>query len=104
MVSFTSSFIISNFDSIQSSLTVLLHLSSLTWSATGRFFLTNFPVRVCPIFQILTSSEEGDEKAITAMGVLNTLETILTVMESNEEVHSQLEPVILQVQISTPAG
>jgi hypothetical protein len=31
------------------------------------------------------------------MGVLNTLETILTVMENNEEVHSQLEPVILQV-------
>jgi hypothetical protein len=63
----------------------------------GYFLLTYFPLRVCPIFQILTSSDDGDEKAITAMGVLNTLETILTVMENNEEVHSQLEPVILQV-------
>ena len=52
---------------------------------------------VCPVFQLLESSEEGDEKAITAMGLLNTLETILTVMEDKEEVHAQLEPVILQV-------
>ena len=47
----------------------------------------------------MTSSDEGDEKAITAMGVLNTLETILTVMEEKEEVHAQLEPIILQVDI-----
>ena len=52
---------------------------------------------MCPIFQILESSEEGDEKAITAMGLLNTMETILTVMEDKEDVHAQLEPVILQV-------
>jgi hypothetical protein len=33
------------------------------------------------------------------MGLLNTLETILTVMEDKEEVHAQLEPIILQVTI-----
>ncbi len=31
------------------------------------------------------------------MGLLNTMETILTVMEDKEDVHAQLEPVILQV-------
>ena len=33
------------------------------------------------------------------MGLLNTLETILTVMEDKEEVHAQLEPIILQVTV-----
>ena len=45
--------------------------------------------------QVLEGSE-NDEKAITAMGLLNTMETILTVMEDNEELHAQLEPVVLQ--------
>ena len=39
--------------------------------------------------QVLEGSE-NDEKAITAMGLLNTMETILTVMEDNEELHAQL--------------
>jgi hypothetical protein len=75
----------------------------INWPDERRFiintFSTFFLLRVCPIFQILTSSEDGDEKAITAMGLLNTLETILTVMEDKEEVHAQLEPIILQVTI-----
>jgi hypothetical protein len=33
------------------------------------------------------------------MGVLNTLETILSVMDEKEEVRSRLEPVILEVKI-----
>jgi len=45
--------------------------------------------------QVLEGSE-NDEKAITAMGLLNTMETILTVMEDHEELHAQLEPVVLQ--------
>ena len=36
------------------------------------------------------SGSENDEKAITAMGLLNTMETILTVMEDHEELHAQL--------------
>ena len=30
------------------------------------------------------------------MGLLNTMETILTVMEDKEELHAQLEPVVLE--------
>ena len=43
-----------------------------------------------------STSDQGDEKAITAMGLLNTMETILTVMEDKEEVHAELEPIVLQ--------
>jgi len=46
--------------------------------------------------QVLESADSGDEKAITAMGLLNTMETILAVMEDRPEVHQALEPVILQ--------
>ena len=46
--------------------------------------------------QVLESADAGDEKAITAMGLLNTMETILAVMEERPEVHAALEPVILQ--------
>jgi len=45
--------------------------------------------------QVLEGSD-NDEKAITAMGLLNTMETILTVMEDNAELHAQLEPIVLQ--------
>jgi hypothetical protein len=40
-------------------------------------------------------SIDNDEKAITAMGLLNTMETILTVMEDHA-VHAKLEPIVLQ--------
>merc|ERR1719187_1501954 len=46
--------------------------------------------------QALETADAGDEKAITAMGLLNTMETILAVMEERTEVHAALEPVILQ--------
>ena len=45
---------------------------------------------------IEVDTEAGDKKAITAMVLLNTMETILAVMEERSEVHSALEPVILQ--------
>ncbi|XP_035455973.1 importin-7 isoform X2 [Spodoptera frugiperda] len=38
-----------------------------------------------------------DEKAITAMGLLNTMETVLTVMEDNPEIMAQLEKTVLRV-------
>ena len=50
-------------------------------------------------FKVLESADAGDEKAITAMGLLNTMETILAVMEEKPEVHQALEPVILQVEL-----
>ncbi|KAK9876762.1 hypothetical protein WA026_015003 [Henosepilachna vigintioctopunctata] len=47
--------------------------------------------------QVLDSDEGSDEKAITAMGLLNTIETLLTVMEEKPEIVNLLEPTVLQV-------
>jgi len=46
-------------------------------------------------FAQVLEKDDNDEKAITAMGLLNTMETILTVMEDHA-VHARLEPVVLQ--------
>lgn len=46
---------------------------------------------------MLETDEGSDEKAITAMGLLNTIETVLTVMEEQPQIMSQLEPIVLQV-------
>ncbi|XP_013398069.1 importin-7 [Lingula anatina] len=43
------------------------------------------------------SDEGSDEKAIAAMGILNTLETILNVMEEQKEILNQLEGIVLNV-------
>ena len=42
------------------------------------------------------TNEESDERAITAMGLLNTIETLVAVMEESPDVLAQLEPVALQ--------
>ncbi|XP_050295459.1 importin-7 [Anthonomus grandis grandis] len=47
--------------------------------------------------QVLDTDEGSDEKAITAMGLLNTVETLLTVMDEQPEVMRMLEPTVLQV-------
>lgn len=47
--------------------------------------------------QVLDTDEGSDEKAITAMGLLNTIETLLNVMEERPEVLRRLEPTVLQV-------
>ncbi|XP_026473406.1 importin-7 [Ctenocephalides felis] len=47
--------------------------------------------------QVIESEENSDEKAITAMGLLNTIETLLSVMEDNEEIIANLQPTVLQV-------
>lgn len=39
----------------------------------------------------------ADEKALTAMGLLNTMETVLNVMEDNPEIMAQLEKTVLRV-------
>ncbi|XP_049819869.1 importin-7 isoform X2 [Aethina tumida] len=46
---------------------------------------------------VLDTDEGSDEKAITAMGLLNTIETVLTVMDEQPEVIRVLEPIVLQV-------
>lgn len=47
--------------------------------------------------QVLETDEGSDEKAITAMGILNTIETLLTVMKDQPQIMAQLEPTVLQV-------
>jgi hypothetical protein len=37
--------------------------------------------------QVISSDSESDDKAISAMGILNTLDTIVTVMENEKEVN-----------------
>lgn len=46
---------------------------------------------------VLEAEDGGDEKAITAMGLLNTIETLLTVMEEHPEVMSSLHPIVINV-------
>ncbi|XP_066249929.1 importin-7 isoform X2 [Euwallacea similis] len=47
--------------------------------------------------QVLDMEEGSDEKAVTAMGLINTIETLLTVMDEQPEVTRLLEPTVLQV-------
>ncbi|XP_067646959.1 importin-7 [Eurosta solidaginis] len=47
--------------------------------------------------QVLESEENSDEKAITAMGLLNTIETLLTVMEDHPDVLLNLHPIVINV-------
>lgn len=46
---------------------------------------------------MLETDEGSDEKAITAMGLLNTIETLLSVMEEQPEIMGQLQPIVLGV-------
>ena len=54
--------------------------------------------------QILDSGDGGDEKAITAMGILNTIETILSVMGEKPEVRGQLEQAVLRAIVLVLTG
>jgi len=54
--------------------------------------------------KILDSGDGGDEKAITAMGILNTIETILSVMGEKPEVRGQLEQAVLRAIVLVLTG
>lgn len=47
--------------------------------------------------QVLESEDNSDEKAITAMGLLNTVETLLSVMEEHQEIVARLHPIVIQI-------
>uniref|UniRef100_A0A2M3Z362 Putative nuclear transport receptor ranbp7/ranbp8 importin beta superfamily n=1 Tax=Anopheles braziliensis TaxID=58242 RepID=A0A2M3Z362_9DIPT len=47
--------------------------------------------------QVLETDENSDEKAITAMGLLSTMETLLAVMDEHPVVLASLHPIVLQV-------
>lgn len=46
---------------------------------------------------VLETEDGSDEKAITAMGLLNTIETLLTVMEEYPQIMSLLHPIVVRV-------
>ncbi|CAH0383093.1 unnamed protein product [Bemisia tabaci] len=52
---------------------------------------------VTTLLQVINSEEGSDEKSIMIMGLLNTLENLLNVMENNQLIMSQLEPIVIQV-------
>ena len=43
------------------------------------------------------SGDDSDDKVIVAMGILNTIESILTVVGESREIMAQVEPLILQL-------
>uniref|UniRef100_S4PBC1 Importin-7 n=4 Tax=Pararge aegeria TaxID=116150 RepID=S4PBC1_9NEOP len=47
--------------------------------------------------KVIETDSGTDEKAITAMGLLNTMQTVLTAMEENPDIMSQLEKTVLRV-------
>ena len=46
---------------------------------------------------MVETDEGSDEKAITAMGLLNTIETLLSAMENQPQIMAQLQSIVLQV-------
>nr|XP_061796203.1 importin-7-like [Nerophis lumbriciformis] len=49
------------------------------------------------VIQTGPDEEGGDDKAVTAMGILNTIDTLLSVVEDHKEITEQLEGICLQV-------
>lgn len=51
--------------------------------------------------QVLETSDGSidDEYSITAMSLLNTMETILSVMEEEAQIIAQVRPIVLQVAV-----
>lgn len=47
--------------------------------------------------QLIESEEGNDDKAVTAMGLLNTIETLLSVFEEKPEIILHLQPIVMQV-------
>ncbi|XP_045465095.1 importin-7 [Harmonia axyridis] len=50
--------------------------------------------------QVVENDDVQDERAIAAMGILNTIETLLTVLEESPEVVKALEPTVLQIVVN----
>ena len=51
------------------------------------------------VFQVLErdDDENVEDRAMTAMGLLNTIESLVNVLEENKPIMQQLEPVILSI-------
>lgn len=47
--------------------------------------------------QLLQEEDGAEDKAVTAMGLLNTIETLLTVFEENPTITAHLHPIVINV-------
>lgn len=47
--------------------------------------------------QVIESEEGSDDKAVTAMGLINTIETLLSVFEEKPEITAHLQPIVMRV-------
>ncbi|XP_075546837.1 importin-7 msk [Dermacentor variabilis] len=54
--------------------------------------------------QVVETGGDGDEKAMVAMGVLNTLDTLVTVLEEQRALVALLEPTLLQLLVGQVLG
>ena len=43
------------------------------------------------------NSGDNDDKVVVAMGVLNTIDCILSVLDEAQDILAQIEPIILQI-------
>lgn len=46
------------------------------------------------------ADEENEDRGLAAMGILNTLDSVLTMMEDNKEIMAQLEPIVLHLVVN----
>lgn len=64
--------------------------------------LTPIAVEICQHLattfdQVLESDENSDDKAVSALGVLNTIDTLLSVMEDQPSIIANLHPIVIRV-------
>lgn len=76
-------------------LTNVLQKTVITYSEKLMPIALNIFTHLASTFQQVLESDEGsDEKASTAMGLLNTMETLLSVMKDNPQTLASLHPVV----------
>lgn len=69
-----------------------------TFSEELQPLAVNICKQLATTFMSVLSSEEGaDEQAVTAMGLLNTMETLLGVFEENTIIVANLQPIVYDV-------
>ena len=53
---------------------------------------------LCPqVVESDDNSGDSDDKVVVAMGVLNTIDCILAVLDDSPDILAQIEPIILQI-------
>ena len=71
-----------------------VYINACTYKST---IYTHTNIHTYTHTQVVDAEEGADEKAITAMGLLSTIETLINCMEENPKIMEQIEPITLQV-------